>query len=159
MDKIINPWLHVEGYSCPGCCPTNPKGLRLEFWEDGDDIVSRWKPEASFQSWENTLHGGIQCLMLDEVAGWVVFRKLQTMGVTSRMNTKYIHPMTITDEVEMRARITRRIRSAVIIDAELYQRGVLCSAATVTYFCSTPEATREKYGFMGCKTEKEEGER
>ena len=155
MDKIKNPWLHVEGYSCPGCCPTNEKGLRLEFWEDGEDIVSHWMPDDSYQSWKNTLHGGIQCLMLDEVAGWVVFRKLQTMGVTSKMETKYIKPMTITDMVEMRARITRQMRNVVFIDAELWQRGELCSKATVTYFCSTPEATRQAYGFTGCHLEKD----
>jgi acyl-coenzyme A thioesterase PaaI-like protein len=145
----------VPGYSCPGCCPTNEKGLRLQFWEDGDDIVSRWQPEEPYQSWKNTLHGGIQCLMLDEVSGWVVFRKLQTMGVTSRMDTKFIKPMTIVDEVEMRARITRRMRQVVFIEAELWQRGELCSRAEVTYFCSTPEFTRKEYGFKGCKLEDE----
>lgn len=155
MKKIQNPWLSVEGYCCPGCCPTNEKGLRLEFWEDGDDIVSRWQPAPEYQSWRDTLHGGIQCLMLDEVAGWVVFRKLQTMGSTARMDTRYIKPMNVREEVTMRARIVRHVRNAVVIDAELYQHGEICSRASVTYFCATPQQTREAYGFTGCPLEGE----
>lgn len=157
MKKIINPWTEVPGYCCPGCSPTNEKGLKLEFYEDGDDIVSFWHPDATFQSWKDTLHGGIICLMLDEVAGWVVSRKLQTMGVTSRMDTHYIKPIKISGgPVEMRARITKQMRNVVFIQAELWQLGEKCSEATVTYFCATPEKTREEYGFEGCKVEGEE---
>jgi len=156
MKKILNPWLKVPEYSCPGCCPTNEKGLRLEFWEDGDDIVSMWHPKASYQSWKDTLHGGIQCLMLDEIAGWVVFRKLQAMGVTSKMDTKYHKPMSISGgPIQLRARIQKQMRNVAIIEAELWQMGTLCTSAVATYFCSTTEKTRELYGFEGCKTEDE----
>lgn len=157
MKKLINPWLSVPGYNCPGCSPTNEKGLRLEFWEDGDDIVSVYRPEECYQSWRDTLHGGIQCVMLDEIAGWVIFRKLQTMAVTSKMETKYHRPISISGgPVELRARITKQMRQVAIIEAELHQLGQLCTSATVTYFCSTPEKTREEYGFDGCKAEGEE---
>ena len=53
----------------------------MEFFEDGDDIVSLWQPTPNFQGWLNTLHGGIQSVLLDEICGWVVMRKLQTAGV------------------------------------------------------------------------------
>ena len=82
MRKIINPWIGTEGYNCFVCCPTNPIGLHLEFWEDGDYIVTKFKPTHDYESWQNTLHGGIQALLIDETAGWVVCRKLQTNGVT-----------------------------------------------------------------------------
>lgn len=156
MKKIINPWLSVEGYCCPGCSPTNEKGLRLEFWEDGDDIVTTWHPETHYQSWKDTLHGGIQCLIFDEVAGWVITRKLQTIAVTSKMETKYLHPVSISGgPVEARARIQRQMRQVVFIECELYQRGQLCSSALVTYFCSPTEKARSEYGFDGCHTEDE----
>ena len=41
MKKIINPWEGLDGYMCFGCAPSNPMGLHMEFYEDGDDIVSR----------------------------------------------------------------------------------------------------------------------
>ncbi len=157
MKKIKNPWLNVPGYCCPGCSPTNEKGMKLEFWEDGDDVISLWHPENAYQSWKDTLHGGIQCLLLDEVAGWVVFRKLQTIGVTSRMETKYLRPMTISGgPIELRAHIQKQMRQVAVIEAELYQQGNLCTTSTVTYFCSPREKAKEQYGMEGCFAEEED---
>ena len=85
MKRIINPWTHTPGYNCFGCSPDNPIGTRMRFFEDGDSIVSIWRPTQNHQSWLNTLHGGIQAVLLDEVCGWVVFHKLQTAGVTAKM--------------------------------------------------------------------------
>lgn len=56
----------------------------MEFYEDGDDIVSIWEPHENFQSWIGTLHGGIQATLMDELGGWVITRKLQTTGMTIR---------------------------------------------------------------------------
>ena len=86
MKKIINPWEGLDGYMCFGCAPSNPMGLHMEFYEDGDDIVAYWEPEAHYQGWLNTLHGGILTTLMDELAGWVVLRKLQTSGMTSRLD-------------------------------------------------------------------------
>ena len=40
MKKIKNPWLHKNEYHCFGCCPDNPLGLKMEFYEEGDEIIS-----------------------------------------------------------------------------------------------------------------------
>ena len=154
MKKIKNPWLDVPGYCCPGCCPTNEKGLKLEFYEDGDDIVSYWTPDPVYQSWHDTLHGGIHCLMLDEIAGWVVFHKLGTIAVTSKMETKFIKPITIDEGViEIRARLTCQMRQVSFIEAELIQAGEVCTRAEIVYFCSPREKAISEYGFHGCETE------
>lgn len=99
MKKIINPWGEIEGYNCFGCAPQNPSGLHMEFYEDGDDIVSFWHPDGKYQGWLNTLHGGIQAVLLDEICGWVIMRKLQTAGVTSKMETRYLKPVHTTDNM------------------------------------------------------------
>ena len=44
MKKIINPWKDLEGYNCFGCAPNNESGVKMEFYEDGDEVVSIWKP-------------------------------------------------------------------------------------------------------------------
>ena len=93
MKRIFNPWEGMEGYHCYGCDPHSPQGLRMEFYEDGDDIVSVWKPRPEFQGWVDTLHGGIQATLADEISSWVVFRKFQTSGVTSRMEVRYHKPI------------------------------------------------------------------
>ena len=82
MKKIKNPWLHKNEYHCFGCCPDNPLGLKMEFYEEGDEIISYWHPNEHYQGWVGVMHGGILSTIIDEIAGWVVLRKMQTTGVT-----------------------------------------------------------------------------
>ena len=157
MKKIINPWLNIDGYFCFGCAPDNEAGVKMEFYEDGDEIVSIWKPEAKYQSWIDTLHGGIQAVLLDEICGWVVTRKLQTTAVTSKMETRYLKPVSTKDEyLEIRASIKEQRRNIVIIEASLYNsQKVLCSHTVCTYFARSPEKAKEQ-GFPGCEVEQED---
>ena len=69
LKKIINPWRSNPQYHCFGCCPDNPIGLHMEFYEDGDYIVSTWHPSTHYQGWVNTMHGGILSTLIDEVCG------------------------------------------------------------------------------------------
>lgn len=155
MKKIKNPWLHKPGYNCIGCSPDNPMGLHLDFWEDGEDVVSRWTPTADYQGWIDTLHGGVQSLLLDEVAGWVVTRKLQTTGVTSKMEVQYVKPISTYDSLlTIRARISRQMRNVAFIEGEIYNaHGEVCTKATLTYFCASRQKAKETMGFCGCDVE------
>ena len=89
MKKIINPWCNHEGYNCFGCSPDNPIGLHMEFYEDGDYIVSTWHPEHNYQGWVDTMHGGILSTLIDEVCGWVVTRKLRAAYDKNPKQTKH----------------------------------------------------------------------
>lgn len=153
--KIINPFLHLEGYNCFGCAPTNPLGVKLEFFEDGDDIVSEWHPSANYQGWLNTLHGGIQSVLLDEICGWVVMRKLQTGGVTSKMETHFLRPVSTNDTaITLRAHIIEQRRNIVEIEATLADSaGHICTKAVCTYFAFTQEKAQKQLHFQGCEVE------
>lgn len=157
MKRIINPWEGMSGYNCIGCSPDNPFGLHLHFYEDGDDIVSKWKPSGNYQGWLNTLHGGIQALLLDEVCGWVITRKLQTAGVTSKMETRYKKPVSTLDtELTVRAHIREQRRNIVVIDATLADStGTICTEATCTYFAFPKEKAQRDMHFTQCRTEDE----
>ena len=137
MKLIKNPWLDKEGYNCIGCCPTNPTGFHLSFYEDGDDVVSRWNPTQNHQGWIDTLHGGVQALLMDEVAGWVVTSKLQMTGVTSKMEIQYVKPIsTRLKELTIRARLNRMMRNVAFIDSEIIdEEGEICSKSQLVYFC------------------------
>ncbi len=43
MKKIINPYLGKKGYKCICCSPDNPIGLHLQFWEEGDEVLTKCK--------------------------------------------------------------------------------------------------------------------
>ena len=116
MKKILNPYLNKEGYNCVCCAPNNPVGLHLEFWEEGEDVLTIWNPGENYQGWINTLHGGIISMLMDEVAGWVINRKLQTTGVTMQLNVKYKKPVMTTDsQITVRGHIASQRRNIVTI--------------------------------------------
>lgn len=155
MKKILNPWRHQEGYNCFGCAPNNPAGIKMEFYEDGDEVISTWKPRPDYQGWINTLHGGIQAVMLDEICAWVIIRKLQKTGVTSKMETRYLKPvMTTDDHLTLRAHITEIKRSIVLVEANLYNSdGELCTKALCTYFTFAPDKAKNEMNFTSCDVE------
>ncbi len=158
MKKIINPWKGLEGYNCFGCAPNNEMGVKMEFYEDGDEIVSIWKPRSEYQGWLDTLHGGIQAVLLDEICAWVVVRKLQTTGVTSKMETRYRKSISTKDSnVVLRASIRETKRNIVVIDAKLYNKdGEVCTDAVCTYFTFPQEKAKEEMFFTECGVESEE---
>lgn len=153
---IINPWKEVEGYDCFGCSPDNPLGLHMEFQEEGEDIVCHWHPGTHFQGWVHTMHGGILSTLCDETAGWVVFRKLQTTGVTTRLDVRYKKPvMTTDDTITIRGHIIGQKRNLVTIGVTIQnQRGDICVTCEATYYTFPPEKAREM-GFTHCRVEGE----
>lgn len=155
MEKIKNPWVGLDGYKCFGCAPDNEHGLRLEFFEDGDDVVATWKPESCYQGWLDTLHGGIQSTLMDELAGWVVFRKLQTAGVTSRLDARFLKSISTNEPfLTVRGRIKEQKRAAVFIETEIYDsKGELCTRADIVYFAMPKERAEKDFFFKGCDLE------
>ncbi len=152
MKKIINPWRGMEGYNCYGCNPDNRSGLRMEFYEDGDEIVSRWQPRPEFQSWGNTLHGGIQAALADEISSWVIFRKFRTSGMTSKMEVRYRHPVHIDGEaITLRSSVKQQRRNIVDLEVRIYDHaGNLCTEAACTYFTFPKEKAYNEFFFRDC---------
>lgn len=157
MKKIINPWLNHPEYNCIGCAPNNPIGLHMEFYECGDEVVSKWTPTKNHQGWVNTLHGGVQALIMDEICAWVVSLKLQTAGVTSKMEIRYRHHIATNEgEITARAHIREQKRNIVTIDAQLIDaKGKVCTEATCVYFTFSQEKAQEEMHFMPFLTEEE----
>ncbi len=155
MKKIINPWLSKPGYNCVCCSPNNPRGLHLEFWEEGDDIVTQWHPDRDYQGWIDTLHGGVQAMLMDEVGGWVVTRKLQTTGVTSKMEVQYLKPISTSERVlTIRGHIVRQMRNVAFIETQIEDSaGEVCTKSTLVYFCASKQKAEETMGFTGCDVE------
>ncbi len=162
MDKIKNPYLHLhdQGYNCFGCSPWNPIGLKMEFYEDGDDIVSFWEPGKNYQSWLNTLHGGIQATLLDEAAGWYVTRKMQTAGVTTNLSVRYRHTVPVLPGVKLEIRISLKEtrHNLVILEGKIINDGQVCTTAELTYFTFPQEKAKKDMFFNGCELEKDTAE-
>lgn len=155
MKKIINPWKGLEGYNCFGCAPDNPAGVKMEFYEDGDEVVSIWKPRPEYQGWIDTLHGGIQSVLLDEICAWVILRKLQTTGVTSKMETRFMKSIFTTDShVTLKASIQEVKRNIILVEARLYNgKDELCTKTLCTYFTFPKDKAQSEMKFTSCELE------
>lgn len=158
MKKIINPWKGLKGYYCFGCSPENPMGVKMEFYEDGDEIVSFWKQKPEYQGWLDTLHGGIQAVLLDEICAWVIVRKLQTTGVTSKMETRYRKSISTNDTLlEIRASIQEQKRNIILVKATIYNSAKeICTEAVCTYFTFSKEKSQQEMFFTSCEVEETE---
>lgn len=56
--------------ACFGCGPSNPKGLRIRSFEQGDALVATWTPEAHHEAFPGVLNGGIIGSLLDCHCNW-----------------------------------------------------------------------------------------
>jgi len=149
MRKIINPFSKDKNHNCFACDPRNPFGLKMEFYMDGDDVYSEWQPQKNFQGYQTVLHGGIQATLIDEIACWILLIKLNTAGVTSRINIKYLKPV-YTDEgrIKLKASLKSMKRNIAIAYVELFDaEDVLCSVGEVSYFMYDREFAKEKLNF------------
>lgn len=157
MKKIKNPWIDLtdKGYNCFACAPSNPCGLKMEFYEDGDDIVSLWTPDDNYQGWLDTLHGGIQATLMDEIGGWIIARKFQTSGMTTNLNIKYKKPIPTGKDVtiEIRGRVKEVKRMFVFIEAEIRYDGEVRSSAEMTYYTFSKDIAEKDFMFTGCELE------
>ena len=151
MKRLTNPFEKLEGYNCFGCSPHNHHGLRMQFFEEGEEIVSTWEPVRDYQGYHNVLNGGIQATLMDEIASWVVYVKLKTAGFTSRADVRY-RKTVFTDggAVTLRARCTAMRRNLADIEVRLFDSGnTLCAEGLFTYFTYSAEKAREHMFYPG----------
>jgi uncharacterized protein (TIGR00369 family) len=151
MRKIKNPFIDVEGYHCFGCSPDNENGLMMEFYEDGDYLVSEWQPKTFLHGYGNVLHGGIQSTLLDEIASWVVYVKAKTAGVTANMEVKFKKTVYVDKgNLTVRAKLEKVDKKFAYIVAELLDHdGNSCAEGKLRYFLFPEPIARKKLHYPG----------
>lgn len=123
----------------------------MDFFEEGELVCAEWHPEEHFQGYGELLHGGIAATLMDEVAGWAVFVKLATAGLTMEMFVKYLQPayvnrgmLTITARVEERSAKTARIQTRLCDNV-----GQACSEGIFLYRIYPEAVARMKLHYPG----------
>jgi uncharacterized protein (TIGR00369 family) len=151
MRKLKNPFASKEGYNCFGCSRDNHHGLQMEFYEDGDYLVSEWEPKSFLQGYGNVLHGGIQTTLMDEIASWVVYVKAKTGGVTANLEVKFKKAVYVDKgPLTIRAKLNTLEKRFAYIYAELLDNeGNVCAEANLRYFVFPEKVAREKLFYPG----------
>jgi len=147
--KIHNAYADIAEYHCFGCSPTNPIGLKLNFWEEGEWVYAKWMPEKWYEGYLNMLHGGIQSTLLDEIADWALIVKLGTSGVTKNLNITYLKPVFVNQgEITIKAKLISHNENSALTYAELLDKeGTVRSHAEIEYFVFPQEIAKQKYNF------------
>jgi uncharacterized protein (TIGR00369 family) len=129
--ESINRKLAVrEDHWCFGCGRQNPIGLKLTFYEDGEQVWAPWTPQREHQGYEGIVHGGLITTVLDEVMGWAIYVR-QLWAVTGSMNVRFRKPVPVGEaltarawvasvsgrKVDVRAQLTRNSDGQILADA------------------------------------------
>ena len=149
--KITNPYNKLDGHFCFGCSDQNPIGLHLEFQIEDDTVVSFWNPSKAYQGFYQVLHGGIIATLMDEVGAWAVQLLIQTAGVTSELNVRYLKPVNTTlGALNIVAKILEIRKLLVDVQVELVSaQGTTCAEAQITYFTYPEKIAKEKLFYPG----------
>jgi uncharacterized protein (TIGR00369 family) len=123
----------------------------MEFYEDGDYLISQWEPKDYLQGYGNVLHGGVQATLMDELASWVVHVKAQTGGVTADMWVKYRRPVYVNKgSLTIRGKLKEKGRKLAVIEVELLNAsGERCAEGELRYFLYPEKVAREKFYYPG----------
>ncbi len=151
MKPIANPYVGRETYHCFACSPDHPFGLRMRFFQDGEEVVCRWQPRAELEGYSGVLHGGVQTALMDEIASWWIFVNRGTAGATARLEVDFKRPvLTAKGEVTLRAGLAGAEDHLVTVRVDLTDSaGNLCTEGRVTYFTYPPSLARRRLGYPG----------
>ena len=120
---------------CFGCSKSNPDGLQLRIFRDGDQVTASYTVPDRFHGAPGIAHGGIVATILDEFSCAAAVALAGTRVVTGELQVRYEKPCPVDRELEVRA----RIRSAeharyFVIEAEIAMDGQRLVRSTGKFF-------------------------
>jgi acyl-coenzyme A thioesterase PaaI-like protein len=126
---------------CFGCGPSNPKGLRIKSFVQGDEVVATWQPEPHHHAFENILNGGIIGALLDCHSNWTAaYNLMKASGadtppctVTADFHVTLKRPTPMSGPVELRAKVASLEGDRAIIDATLASGGKITATCRGTF--------------------------
>src|SRR5258708_4532217 len=127
---------------CLGCGPANDKGLRINSFSDGDEVVATWHAEPQHQAFPGMLNGGIIGTLLDCHSNWtaayfMMKRDAKTepdCTVTADFHVKLLRPTPVDGPITLKARVVQSSEDRATVEAELIAGGKVCDTCRGTFF-------------------------
>jgi len=145
---------HSSG--CFLCGEENRSGVRARFFVEGDFVVGRVILPPHLNGYRNVAHGGVVSALLDETMGWAptVFGKTSAMYVTGELTVKFLSPVPVGEEIEVRSRLVEDGRRLAYCEGEIRCGGKVCARARGKFVPMSPEGTAEVIPYLrfdGCR--------
>ena len=115
--------------SCFVCGHDNPLGLKLHFFRDEDEVVSRFELPSEYSGFLDRTHGGIVSSLLDEAMGWATAIRWNCFTYTVELKVRFRQPVPVEAPLQVRARISRHTRRLSFAEARIPMAdGILATA-------------------------------
>jgi acyl-coenzyme A thioesterase PaaI-like protein len=126
---------------CFGCGPTNEKGLQINSFPDGDEVVAKWRAEMHHQAFPGMLNGGIIGALLDCHSNWTAAYFLMTRDgkdkpdctVTADFHVRLLRPTPSEAEINLKARVVESREDRATVEAELIVGEKTCATCRGTF--------------------------
>jgi acyl-coenzyme A thioesterase PaaI-like protein len=139
---------------CFGCGPANPRGLRIESFAEGDELVCEWMPEPHHEAFAGVLNGGIVGTLLDchgnWTAAWHLMRRDGALKPPTTVTADYTVKLKRPTPTDFPLRLTARAASSdgprVTVEAEITS-GDQVTATFVGHFVAVgPDHPAARHG-------------
>ena len=123
----------MPGNNCYGCGPTNPRGMQIKSYWEGDECVCRYmpKPEQCAGPPQYVYGGTIASLVDCHSICTALSAYYQSEGretgeppliwcVTGRLTVNYLAPTPIDAEIELRATVEEQHEKKSIVECRVY---------------------------------------
>jgi len=112
-----------------GCVACGDSRYRLDFTcAANNTLIAQWKPDHTMGSYPNTLHGGLQSLLVDEAMTCCLMAH-GILGVTADLQIRFKHHITLDAPLEISTRLTQRKEPLYQLQTEIFQNGKKCLLA------------------------------
>jgi len=139
---------HSSG--CFLCGDENPAGIRTRFYVEGSEVRGRFTLPRHVNGYKNVAHGGVVAALLDETMGWAatVFGKTHPMYLTGELTVKYLAPVPVGEEIEVRSRLVEDAGRLAYSEGEILHGGKVCARAKGKFAPMSREGTAEVIPYL-----------
>jgi acyl-coenzyme A thioesterase PaaI-like protein len=123
----------AEHSECLMCGPANSLGLKLRFRVQPDgSVLAMFACREAFQSYPETLHGGVISALLDAAMTNALF-SVGVVGVTAELTVRFLAAVALNRGAVVRASVERDAHPLFYVRAELEQDRELMARATAKF--------------------------
>jgi len=130
---------------CFGCGPSNEKGLHINSFAHGDEVVEEWRAEPHHEAFPGMLNGGIIGALLDCHSNWTAtWFMMERDGkdkpdctVTADFHVKLLRPTPSDALIKLRARVVESKEDRATVEAELSANDKVCATCRGTFVAVT----------------------
>jgi len=134
---------------CFVCDGTNPRGLRVPFFEDTDAglVFADFELPAEFSGAPTLVHGGVTLALIDEAMSWATIALAGTFAYTGETTARFAWPVRLGRPYRVEARVTDRAERRITTEAAVLDaKGRPCVTATAAMVVLDPDQGAQAIG-------------